>query len=1027
MFERDPLKVAARTDPPTPATRRDALNGRTRVLLAGLISIVAPFAAAQEPGTDRTLSVVPRPGNVRFARGAFELSGSTVIRAVDSPRVDPVAEYLQRRMKEQTGLDLRIERGLLAPDSRNQIVLTTGGGKVPLAFGDEGHSIVVQPHMISVLANPGGLFYGVQTLRQLIPIHSSEAANSGRITVPCMELTDLPRYRHRGMLLDCGRHFMDKEFIKRYIDLLAYHKLNVLHWHLTEDQGWRIEIKKHPKLTEIGAWRKATRASEQPRDSRGRYGGFYTQAEVREIVAYAAERYITVIPEIEMPGHSLAALASYPELSCTGGPFDVGTAWGVYEDVYCAGNDRTFEFLQEVLGEVIELFPSTYIHIGGDECPKTRWKACAKCQTRIKAEGLKDEHELQSYFIRRIEKFLSSKNRRLIGWDEILEGGLAPNATVQSWRGMDGAIAAASSGHDVVSSPTSHCYLDYAQVRMPGEPTFMGFVPLERVYQFEPTPEKLSIEQARHVLGLEGNIWSEHAPQALVDWRVFPRLCALAEVAWSPKEARDWADFQARMQAHYQRLDALGVTYFIPPPVIAVGDTSFGESTTLSIRLDPLAPPNCEVRYTLDGSEPMRSSPAAPWVTADAPPLTITQTTTVRCRTFLASGRSSDVATLELCRLKPHDPIATPQTTAGLAYAYHEGRWDRLPEFGALAPAARGTADAINLGVRRRDDEFGLRFEGYLRAPAEGVYTFYLVSDDGSRLWIADELVVDNDGLHPAAEATGRVLLKPGSHSILIEFFEAGGSQKLDVSWQPPGSTREAIPAAALSQPAAGAAPHDPRQHAAVMPASREREEWWMNRHEGIVQRVRRGDVDLVFIGDSITQGWEDAGRSVWERYYAKRKAVNVGISGDRTQHVLWRLERGCLDEVSPTLAVVMIGTNNSNDDDHTAEQIADGVAAIVRLLRASKPQMKILLLGVFPRGQRPDAQRDKIAAVNGALAKLTDGEAVYYLDIGGRFLQPDGTISADVMPDYLHLSTRGYEVWAEAIEEQVSKLMGER
>jgi hexosaminidase len=367
------------------------------------------------------------------------------------------------------------------------------------------------------------------------------------------------------MLLDCGRHFMTKDFVKRYIDLLAYHKLNVLHWHLTEDQGWRIEIKKYPKLTEIGAWRQATRDDEQPRDAAGRYGGFYTQDDIREIVAYAKSRFVTIVPEIEMPGHCQAALASYPELSCTGGPFQVGTEWGVYDDVYCAGNDHTFEFLQDVLTEVLDLFSSQFIHIGGDEVPKTRWKACPKCQARIKAEGLKDEAELQSYFVRRIERFLASKGRRLVGWDEILEGGLAPNATVQSWRGMGGAIAAATAGHDVVSSPTSHCYLDYPQFPVVSTQP-VTVITLDKIYSFEPTPAELNAEQAKHILGAEGNMWTERAPQDRVDYLVFPRLCALAEVTWSPKELRNWDDFATRMKAHYQRLDALGVRYAKPPP-----------------------------------------------------------------------------------------------------------------------------------------------------------------------------------------------------------------------------------------------------------------------------------------------------------------------------------------------------------------------------------------------------------------------------------------------------------------------------
>lgn len=532
------------------------MNKRAGFLLVNLMASLPTLAGDAGAGSDR-ISVVPRPARLEVASGEFRLTESSrIVVDPDTSEARAVGEYLASHLRQATGLDIKTASPGGAAATGTILLSARDAFR---AIGQEGYELHIAPDSCAVKAfTPHGLFLGVQTIRQLLPSEKAAA-------LPCVHITDRPRYRHRGMLLDCGRHFMSKDFVKRTIDLLAYHKMNVLHWHLTEDQGWRLEIKKYPKLTEVGAWRQATRDSEQPRDAGGRYGGFYTQEDVREIVAYAKSRYVTIIPEIEVPGHSLAALASYPELSCTGGPFEVSTRWGVHDDVYCAGNDKTFEFLHDVLSEVIELFPSELIHIGGDECPKARWKTCPKCQARIKAEGLKNEHELQSYFIRRIEKLLSAKGRRLIGWDEILEGGLAPNATVQSWRGMGGAVAAATSGHDVISSPTSHCYLDYAQAQGPGEPTMMGFIPLETVYQFEPTPPELSADQAKHVLGLEGNMWTEHAPQPLVDRQVFPRLCALAEVAWFPKQSRNWDDFSLRLKAHYRRLSALGVTPYVAP------------------------------------------------------------------------------------------------------------------------------------------------------------------------------------------------------------------------------------------------------------------------------------------------------------------------------------------------------------------------------------------------------------------------------------------------------------------------------
>jgi len=730
-------------------------------------------------------AVIPGPARVERQPGGFSITERTrVLVEAGNPEAHAVGVYLAEILHRGTGWSPTVGATTRPEPPRDAILLTTAGADASL--GEEGYALSVSPESVLLRApQPRGLFLGVQTIRQLLPPETGTclAGDSGEsegLTLPGVRITDKPRYKWRGMLLDCGRHFMTKEFVKRYIDLLAYHKMNVLHWHLTEDQGWRIEIRQYPRLTEVGAWRGK---------GEERYGGFYTQEDIREIVAYAGSRYVTVVPEIEMPGHSMAALASYPELGCEGKGYEVGTRWGVYSDVYCAGNERVFEFLENVLSEVIDLFPSEYIHIGGDECPKTRWKACPKCQARMEAEGLRDEHELQSYFVRRIERFLNSRGRRLVGWDEILEGGLAPNATVQSWRGLEGAIAAAGSGHDVISSPTSHCYLDYAQVRTPGEPTRMGFIPLERSYAFEPTPVELTPEQARHVLGLEGNMWTEHAPQERVDWQVFPRLCALAEVGWSPREARDWDGFSARMKVHYRRLDALGVTYFLSPPRCTSPDRVFTE-TVQAVLANPLG--RGEIHYTLDGSDPALHSPR---YTA---PLRLDDTTIVKARTFLPGGRCSGIVEFRFRRLQPREPVEVPEAVPGLAYAYYEGSWQRLPDLDQLAPAATGTTATFDLGVRKRDDGFALRFTGYLQVPTDGVYAFHLVSDDGSRLWIGSDLVVDHDGLHSACEASGQVILQAGKHPLRVAHFEAGGAQHLEVSYAGPGIGRQPIPASAL-------------------------------------------------------------------------------------------------------------------------------------------------------------------------------------------------------------------------------------
>jgi len=487
-------------------------------------------------------SIVPKPASVEVQNGHFIISAQTKI------WIEPGDEMKALGDLVSTAINSRLKTKLIAASKMTReipaslIQLKIENGMRPA----EAYRIEMTPKSITLIAGNGnGLFYGIQSLLQLMPIET-KAKN---ISIKCLHIKDEPRFAWRGMHLDVCRHFFPVEFVKKYIDVLAMYKLNTFHWHLTEDQGWRIEIKKYPKLTEIGSMRKETMGDGKP------YGGFYTQDQIKEVVEYARKKYINVVPEIEMPGHALAALASYPEFSCTGGPFEVGTVWGVIDDVFCAGNDRTFEFLQDVLTEVMDMFPSQIIHIGGDECPKKRWKACEKCQRRIKDLGLKDEYQLQSYFIQRIEKFVNSKGRKIIGWDEILEGGLAPNAAVMSWRGIEGGIAAAKAKHYAVMSPGTHCYFDHYQAQS-GEPKAIGgFTNLEKVYSYEPIPAALNEEEARYILGAQANVWTEYIKTTdHVEYMLLPRMLALSEVVWSPKELRNEKDFLDRMKFHYNYL-----------------------------------------------------------------------------------------------------------------------------------------------------------------------------------------------------------------------------------------------------------------------------------------------------------------------------------------------------------------------------------------------------------------------------------------------------------------------------------------
>ncbi|THU40403.1 beta-N-acetylhexosaminidase [Niastella caeni] len=407
--------------------------------------------------------------------------------------------------------------------------------------------------------NATGAFYGVQTLLQLLPVEKSTS-----LPVAYLTIKDYPRFEYRGLHLDVCRHFFPVSFVKRYIDYIALHKMNYFHWHLTEDQGWRIEIRKYPNLTRTGAWRNGTIIGRYPGTGNDsiRHGGFYTQKEVKEIVDYAAKRYVTIIPEIEMPGHASAALTAYPYLGCTGGPYQVQQTWGVFDDVFCAGNDSVFTFLQNVLDEVIPLFPAKYVHIGGDECPKESWKKCAKCQKRMADNKLKDEHELQSYFVQRMEKYINSKGKTMIGWDEILEGGLAPNAVVMSWRGEKGGIEAAKQNHDVIMTPGDFVYLDHSQTKKEDSVTIGGYTPVKEIYGYEPLPKELNEAERKHVLGAQGNVWTEYMGNVKkVEYMIFPRVSALSEVLWSPSEKRNWSDFENRLQTQCKRYDLWGTNY----------------------------------------------------------------------------------------------------------------------------------------------------------------------------------------------------------------------------------------------------------------------------------------------------------------------------------------------------------------------------------------------------------------------------------------------------------------------------------
>ncbi|RYF77100.1 MAG: beta-N-acetylhexosaminidase [Cytophagaceae bacterium] len=633
------------------------------VALLFACSLLSPPASFAQT-TDNEYNLIPFPARFTGLPGRFTLTASTrILTAAKDPAQTAAAQLLASQLKLTSGLPIAVAASTPALVKGKNIVFEkhTAG-----RCGPEGYTLRVTPEGVRIGSEtPKGYFYAVQTLMQLLPadVYGSTRAESANWSMPACDLLDRPRYAHRGLMLDVGRHFMPAPFVKKFIDLLAIHKMNTFHWHLTDDQGWRIEIKKYPKLTQVGSTRKQTLvghyAENYPQQYDGKpHSGFYTQDQIKDIVKYAAARHVTIVPEIELPGHGLAALAAYPELGCDPGKgYEVGTRWGIIRDVYCP-REKTFTFFQDVLTEVMTLFPGKYIHIGGDECPKDAWKQSAFCQDLIKKLKLKNEDELQSYVIRRVEKFVTSKGRSIIGWDEILEGGLAPNATVMSWRGITGGIEAARQKHNVIMTPGTFCYLDKYQADPSTEPLSIGgYLPIEKVYTYEPTPSELTPAEQKYVLGLQGNIWTEyiHTPEE-VEYMAFPRAIALAEIGWMPTGPRNFEDFAARLKNHLKRLDRLNVNY--AKRLLDVrSETQFTGEGQLQVRLSKLDSDG-KIFFTTNGRD--ASSTATEYIA----PITLTKTTTIKAVTVPANDKSyAETFYIHRAKGKPYT-YTTPKAEA---------------------------------------------------------------------------------------------------------------------------------------------------------------------------------------------------------------------------------------------------------------------------------------------------------------------------------------------------------------------------
>lgn len=604
--------------------------------------------------TENEISLIPQVKQKSLGKSSFRFKESTrfVVENVDQK---VIAVQFTEFLDKATGWKSQVLIG--GDEGSNQVYF-----KTELLMDPEAYSLEVQKNRIEIkAAKPAGFYYAMQSLRQLLPAEIERQSKQELVewSVPVMSISDSPSFKWRGFMLDVSRHFFPKKDVLQIIDYLAMHKMNTLHLHLVDDQGWRIEIKKYPKLNEVGAWRVDrenqhwnSRAKQAPGE-KATYGGFYTQEDIKEMVAYAQKRFVTIVPEIEMPAHVTSALAAYPQFSCKGGPFTVlpGGVWPI-TDIYCAGKDTTFHFLEDVLSEVIELFPSKYIHIGGDEATKTEWEKCPDCRKRIRVENLSNVEELQSYFIKRIEKFINSKGKILLGWDEILEGGLPAEATVMSWRGSKGGIEAANLGHDVVMTPNTHCYFDYYQGAMDQEPLAIGgYLPLSKVYEFNLVPEELNAEAAKHILGGQANLWTEYiADIKHAEYMMFPRIAAMAEVLWSPKNVHNWEDFSRRIQLFMKRYDQIGLNY-----------SKSAYHVTANAKIDPVKKElevslnselaDVDIHYTTDGSEPNNYS------SIYNGPIVLDKTSVLKAITFANGAPSEKVLTqsfkMTLSTVKP--------------------------------------------------------------------------------------------------------------------------------------------------------------------------------------------------------------------------------------------------------------------------------------------------------------------------------------------------------------------------------------
>ncbi|WP_103070085.1 family 20 glycosylhydrolase [Aquimarina sediminis] len=721
-----------------------------------LIFITCKSPDNTSPVIDKSLSITPKPLNVKKTQGHFELNKTTTFLChEESSKV--IANFFIEKLKISTGHSFSISNN--GDNNKNTIQLIK---ETSSDFDDEEYAVSITKDQVSIKAKTDqGLFYGMQTLMQLLPQYNTTNKTQLPFKIQAVDINDKPRFAWRGMHLDVSRHFFSTDFIKKQLDVLSLFKINKFHWHLTDDQGWRIEIKKYPKLTSIGSKRKNADGTF--------HQGYYTQEEIKEVVAYAKERFIDVIPEFDTPGHAIAILAAYPELSCEDEKYEVRNLWGVESSILCAGKEETYTFIEDVIKELSSLFPYEYYHMGGDEVPKDQWKNSLVCQELKKREGLKDEKEIQSYFMARVEKILVKYKKKMIGWDEILEGGITPTTNIMSWQGEEGGIKAANEGHDVIMTPSQFCYFNFYQGDPKAEPlAFGGYIPLEKVYNYDPIPKEIAEDKKKHILGAQGNVWTEYTYEdETIEYLLYPRILALAETTWTQKENKAYDNFLDRLDPIYEILDYYKINHHIPLPegptannIVFIDSVNVSFSTTHPVKMV----------YTTDGTDPNANSKAY------TDPLHFTEDTELRIASILKNGKMSNIRKITIVKKSPIAPIGKTDLSQGLIMKEVKGYFNNISDISnttepqtSIIKKIEDANTTYHWGHQVNKDNFKAIFlDGFIDIPEDGVYYFSSAQD---QIWIADQLVIDYKESLKKHPKENSIALQKGKHKLKIVYL----------------------------------------------------------------------------------------------------------------------------------------------------------------------------------------------------------------------------------------------------------------